>query len=110
MTSLESFKIQAFCSNSLKYFRSVLAATCPYFKGMFTNNLTESNQEEVELKGCTYEAVEVLVNYLYTGKAIVTEYNTQDVLIASSLYQVFLNWTIFLCKNGNIKIRFIYLF
>jgi len=68
--------------------RSVLAATCPYFKGMFTNNLTESNQEEVELKGCTYEAVEVLVNYLYTGKAILTEYNTQDVLIASSLYQV----------------------
>jgi len=49
--------------HALPCHRIVLASTSPYFKAMFTLDLNESRQDEIELFEVDYESVNQLVRY-----------------------------------------------
>lgn len=63
----------------------VLAATVPYFNGMFTNDLIEATQDEVHIReefdGPAFESV---IDYAYSGSIKLTASNVQSVLIVAS--------------------------
>lgn len=72
----------------LKAHRLVLAASCPYFDAMFTSELLESQQEKILLQGVDYEALKLLVDFIYGGEITVTESNVESLLSAASLWQL----------------------
>ena len=57
---------------------------------MFSHEKLRENRSggDIELKELTFEAVDVVVDYLYTGVANIRGENAQDVLLASGLLQV----------------------
>ncbi|NXU58138.1 KLHL6 protein, partial [Turnix velox] len=67
--------------------RAVLAAASNYFRAMFCNNLREKYEEKIVLKGIDAEAMNILLEYTYTSKMVITNQNVQKVLEASSLFQ-----------------------
>lgn len=68
--------------------RVILAAVCPYFRAMFLGKLAESNQHRVVLYDFDAAAIELLVQYAYTGVVEIDEFNVQSVLYASALLQI----------------------
>eukprot|EP00795_Rhopilema_esculentum_P009185 gene9185-16859_t len=64
--------------------RSVLAACSPYFYAMFNGELIESKQRVVHLKDVQRDALELLVDFAYTGNLDVTVENAQSLLSLSS--------------------------
>ena len=68
--------------------RAVLAATSCYFHAMFTTSLAESRQSDIELHEVDAQSVSALIDYAYTGRAHITQFNVQNLMIAASLFQV----------------------
>ncbi len=68
--------------------RAVLAATSAYFLAMFTHQLRESEQQEVEIKDMDPQVLRSLVDFAYTGEIDITVENVQEVLAAASLLQI----------------------
>ncbi|XP_065177727.1 kelch-like protein diablo [Sycon ciliatum] len=68
--------------------RAVLAAGTPYFRAMLTGGLKESAQSKISLPGVDGDTLEMLVNFLYTGRVQVDETNVQVLLTAASLLQL----------------------
>ena len=68
--------------------RVVLAAVCPYFRGMFAGELSESRQDVVVLKEVDAGAVEHVINFIYTGQIEVNEENVQQLLPTANLLQL----------------------
>lgn len=79
-------------ARSMRFCRLVLAASSPYFRAMFTYNVVESTQAEIEIKGVNYQTVETVVDYLYTGQVEIDDDNAQDLLITCSMLQVRTRW------------------
>nr|BAH72823.1 ACYPI008207 [Acyrthosiphon pisum] len=50
----------------------VLASASPYFHAMFTH-FSERNHDVVVMKQLDSTALQVLVNFIYTGKIVITE-------------------------------------
>ena len=48
--------------------RNVLSAASPYFRAMFTSDMSESKQLKVKLREVDASSVAALVNFAYTGK------------------------------------------
>ncbi|XP_060871866.1 kelch-like protein 2 isoform X2 [Metopolophium dirhodum] len=65
----------------------VLASASPYFHAMFTN-CDEKNQYLVIMKQLDSTALQLLVNFIYTGEITVTENNLHVLLPASNLLQL----------------------
>lgn len=53
--------------------RVVLAACSPYFHAMFTGELQESKQTEVEIKDIDEHAMEILVKFAYDSHIVIEE-------------------------------------
>jgi len=68
--------------------RAVLAATSCYFHAMFTTNLAESRQSDVRLHEVDAKSVSAFVDYAYTGRIRITQFNVQNLMITASLFQV----------------------
>ncbi|XP_035686057.1 kelch-like protein 28 isoform X1 [Branchiostoma floridae] len=68
--------------------RVVLASCSPYFKAMFTGNLCERDQDEVEFHCIDETAMMLLIDFAYTGTVAVTDANVQMLLPAASLFQI----------------------
>nr|XP_020140943.1 kelch repeat and BTB domain-containing protein 8 isoform X1 [Microcebus murinus] len=68
--------------------RNVLAAVSPYFRSMFTSGLTESTQKEVRIVGVEAESMDLVLNYAYTSRVILTEANVQALFTAASIFQI----------------------
>lgn len=68
--------------------RVVLASTSPYFYAMFNDDMAEKVQREVVLHDIDAAALQLLVDYAYTGEIHITEDNVQVLLPASSLLQI----------------------
>ena len=68
--------------------RLVLASCSPYFHAMFTSELIESRQREIEIQGVYPDALELLVEFSYTARVQVSEDNVQALLSASCLLQL----------------------
>jgi len=56
--------------------KMVLASCSPYFYAMFTS-FEESHQDRITLQGVDYNALQLLVEYVYTSFVEVTEDNVQ---------------------------------
>ncbi|CAB4054301.1 KLHL20 [Lepeophtheirus salmonis] len=68
--------------------KCVLSAASPYFKAMFTCNLSESKLDSVALNGMESPIVELLINYAYTSTISITKMNVQSLLSASNLLEM----------------------
>lgn len=68
--------------------RAMLSACSSYFRAMFCNDHRESRQTLVEISGVQADAMEVLLQYVYTGRATITTQNVQYLFETSSLFQI----------------------
>ncbi|XP_037077641.1 kelch-like protein 17 [Pollicipes pollicipes] len=68
--------------------RIVLAACSPYFSAMFTSDLAEKRQCQITLHDIDPHAIQLLVDFAYTGELQISEDNVQVLLPASSLLQL----------------------
>lgn len=68
---------------------------------MFCNDLREKYEEKIILKGVDAETMNILLDYTYTSKMLITKQNVQKVLEAASLFQVQINTLIQSCCSGN---------
>ena len=69
-------------------FRIILAACSPYFRAMFTGELTESRQSEITIRDMDETALETLIEFCYTSYIVVEESNVQTLLPAACLLQL----------------------
>lgn len=67
--------------------KMVLASCSPYFYAMFTG-FDESRRDRITLQGVDYQALLLLVEYVYTALVDVTEDNVQVLLTAANLLQL----------------------
>ncbi|CAH2246641.1 kelch 6 [Pelobates cultripes] len=67
--------------------RVVLAAASNYFRAMFCNELKEKYEEEIVIQGVEADTMEIILNYTYTSKIVITKQNVQKILEAASLFQ-----------------------
>lgn len=56
--------------------KMVLASCSPYFYAMFTG-FEESRQDRITLQGVDFNALQLLIDYVYTSLVDVTEENVQ---------------------------------
>lgn len=67
--------------------RNILAASSPYFLGLFTSELNGVNMDDVvqvvELEGFGEIIMDDLLNYIYTGEARLTEENIRELVFAA---------------------------
>lgn len=68
--------------------RVILAGCSPYFRAMFTGEMTESRQMEVTIQGVDEAAMELLLDFAYTASLEVEETNVQALLPAACLLQM----------------------
>lgn len=92
--------------------RIVLAATIPYFKGMFTHNMVESKLPEIAIQGIDavsvifyfrlffliyetesdrifyHRALEELLNFAYTGRVSIHISNVQSLMFGASFLEL----------------------
>ncbi|XP_076460296.1 kelch-like protein 38 [Babylonia areolata] len=68
--------------------RNVLAASSPYFRAMFTTDVSESCQSDVTLQDVTGETLRELVTYLYRGHVTVRHETVEELMTAASMLQV----------------------
>jgi len=67
----------------------ILSATIPYFYAMFTHDMIEAKQNEIEIQeGIDAEAFESLIKYAYTGNVLITPNNVQSLLLGASFLQL----------------------
>ena len=68
--------------------RIVLASCSPYLRAMFTCGMKETNQEEIQLRDIEPQAMDLLIEFAYTGEIEVTTDNVQDLLPAAGILQL----------------------
>ncbi|XP_025834257.1 kelch-like protein 17 [Agrilus planipennis] len=73
---------------SVRAHKVVLAAVSPYFFAMFNGDMVEQTRTDIVLHDMDATAVELLIEYAYTGKVIITPDNVQVLLPASSILQI----------------------
>ena len=68
--------------------KAVLFATSPYFDAMFSSGMRETISGEITFKDMAADTFELVMEYIYTGKDVVTQDNVIKLLKASSLLQI----------------------
>lgn len=68
--------------------RVILSACSPYFHAMFTGELAESRQTEINIRDIDERAMELLIDFCYTSHIVVEESNVQTLLPAACLLQL----------------------
>ncbi|CDW52269.1 Kelch 1 and BACK and BTB domain containing protei n [Trichuris trichiura] len=68
--------------------RVVLAATIPYFRAMFTIDMMEKSAQEINIQDIGFDALQDIINFVYTGKILLTLQSAPTVLMASAYLQI----------------------
>lgn len=66
----------------------ILSAASPYFKAMFTGEMTESKQDKIIIRDIDESAMEMLVDFCYSSKITVDEKSVQTLLPAACILQL----------------------
>ncbi|KAK9409254.1 kelch-like 28 [Crotalus adamanteus] len=66
----------------------VLASISPYFKAMFSGNLSEKENSEVEFQCIAEAALQAIVEYAYTGTVFISQDTVESLLPAANLLQI----------------------
>ncbi|XP_025203650.1 kelch-like protein 2 [Melanaphis sacchari] len=80
-------KLQADDGTVLNGHKVVLVSVSPYFRAMFTC-FSESNKNVVNIRNLDSTALQLLLDYIYTGEIIINLENVQVLLPASNLLQL----------------------
>ena len=62
--------------------RNILAASSPYFLGLFSADMKERREEDVRMEGLSPKTVEQLLRFVYTGEVEINDENVKDLLFA----------------------------
>ncbi|XP_063446340.1 kelch-like protein 6 [Mytilus trossulus] len=73
---------------NFKCHRIILASMSQYFSTMFTSGFKESTEKSVEIKGMKGDAFHLVLEYIYTGRNIVSIDNVVHVLQSASMLQI----------------------
>lgn len=57
-------------------------------RSMFTSGLTESSQREVRIVGVESESMQLVLDYAYTSRVMLSESNVQALFTAASIFQI----------------------
>ncbi|XP_063970300.1 kelch-like protein 5 [Lytechinus pictus] len=68
--------------------RLVLSSVSDYFAAMFTNNLRESQETEIQLWSMDPPALKACIQYIYTGEVVLKESNVERLLATASILQL----------------------
>lgn len=55
---------------------------------MFTSGLSEKDQESVELHSISPDIMEILIDFIYTGKVTVNQINVQELIVAADMLEL----------------------
>ena len=75
-------------NQSFSAHRVVLAATIPYFALMFSHDMLEARQKEINIQGIDSSSFESLLNFVYTGKIKINEGNVESIIMLASYFQL----------------------
>ncbi|XP_016659013.1 kelch-like protein 2 isoform X2 [Acyrthosiphon pisum] len=65
----------------------ILSAASPYFRAIFTNR-AERNHDLVAIRCVDYTALQLLINFIYSGKIVITNENVQNLLTAVDILEL----------------------
>ncbi|KAM9806180.1 kelch-like protein 38 isoform X2 [Syngnathus typhle] len=65
--------------------RNVLVSSSPYFRAMFCGNFAERQQSRIHLRGLSPAILNAAVDYVYTGRAAISEENVLALAQAASM-------------------------
>lgn len=68
--------------------RIVLSASSDYFSAMFMSDVREANQDEIQIQDVDSEALNSLVQYMYTGRIDLKEDTVEALLSTACLLQL----------------------
>lgn len=68
--------------------RNVLVSSSAYFKGMFSSNMRESRENVIPIQGIKSLGMELILDFVYTGKLHIKSSNVQQLLEAADLLQI----------------------
>ncbi|XP_069119412.1 kelch-like protein 24 [Argopecten irradians] len=68
--------------------KTVLSAISPYFDAMFSSGMRESLDSVVTLHNIDKDIFEHILDFIYSGKSVVTVDNVQELIKAAALFQV----------------------
>ena len=75
-------------TRSFQVHKAYLAAASDYFQAMLTIGMQETYKDTIQLKGVSEVGLEATLEFIYSGKLMLTADNVCDVLVAAAHLQV----------------------
>lgn len=73
---------------SISAHRAILAASSPFFKGLFATNLAEKDQQVVLLKEINFDTLKTVVATAYNAEIFLPKDRVKSLLMAADLFQM----------------------
>eukprot|EP01080_Neovahlkampfia_damariscottae_P001981 gene1981-1489_t len=66
----------------------ILAARCPFFRGLFFMGFKETKMKEIKIPNISYDIFVLFIEYLYTGNILITKEIVMQLLPVADQYNV----------------------
>ncbi|KAK9503759.1 hypothetical protein O3M35_010250 [Rhynocoris fuscipes] len=75
-------------STVIKAHRSVLSASSPYFKAMFSTGLVEAEKDRIEIHYVEPKILTAIIDFIYSGEMSLCQENVQDLIVAGDMLEL----------------------